>query len=52
VLLDEPINLRFKLFNMIERHGILHHKISRLSLVLTSSLVKPTYRHLPSQRFF
>jgi len=29
---------------MIERHRVLHHKISGLSLVLSSCLVKPMFR--------
>jgi hypothetical protein len=44
VLLNKPIDLCFELFDMIQSHGILHHKISGLSLVLSSCLVKPMFR--------
>src|SRR5262249_38965875 len=43
VLLDKPINLCFELFDMIESHR-LAPKISGLSLVLSSCLVKPRFR--------
>src|SRR5262245_16698487 len=43
VLLNEPINLCFELFNMIEGH-VLAPETSRLSLVLSSCLVKPRFR--------
>jgi hypothetical protein len=42
VLLDEPIDLCLELFNIVESHRSLHHKISRLSLVLSRCLVKAT----------
>src|SRR4030095_12549907 len=55
VLLNKPINLCFELFDMIQSHGILRHKISGLSLVLSSGLVKPMFRrstalHLQKRR--
>src|SRR5215813_3522699 len=43
VLLNEPINLCFELFNMIEGH-VLAPETSGLSLVLSSCLVKPRFR--------
>jgi hypothetical protein len=43
VPLNEPIDLRFELFDMIHGH-VLAPEISGLSLVLSSCLVKPRFR--------
>src|SRR5262245_25358516 len=43
VLLDKPINLCLELFDMIQSHAVAP-KISGLSLVLSSCLVKPRFR--------